>query len=151
MPYYGTNRSKKLEAEHIVPRSRLAKYWGSKEEAKKQLAYRYMESDLRNLYPSNGGLNEARSNYRFGIVDGEPRDFGTCDFEVKNETVEPKEDIQGDIARIYFHMDSSYQEFTMTEEERELMKLWDSSHPVSNWERGLNSRIDEDLEKLENY
>lgn len=39
---------------------------------------------------------------------GEDRIFGTCDFEFESDEAEPKEDIRGDIARIYFYMKQTY-------------------------------------------
>jgi len=36
-----------------------------------------------------------------GIINGEKREFGKCDVEIKNKKVEPKESIRGEIARTY--------------------------------------------------
>ena len=40
-----------------------------------------MEADLHNLWPSRADINQARSNYRFAMIEGELREFGECDFE----------------------------------------------------------------------
>ncbi len=34
---------------------------------------------MHNLYPSLVSINQARSNYRFGMIEGESREFGECD------------------------------------------------------------------------
>ena len=38
------------------------------------------------------------------------RDYGACDFEInfKHGVIEPRQSIQGDIARIYFYMNETY-------------------------------------------
>jgi deoxyribonuclease-1 len=42
-----------------------------------------MEADLHNLFPARAGTNGARSNFTFGEVANEPREFGLqCDFEI---------------------------------------------------------------------
>ena len=44
---------------------------------------------------------EEDSNYSLVIINGEKRDFGECDVEIKNKTVEPRVSIRGEIARTY--------------------------------------------------
>ena len=44
-----------------------------------------MEADLHNLYPARADVNRARSNYIFGVIEGESREFDSCDFEYDKE------------------------------------------------------------------
>ena len=69
-----------------------------------------MESDLHNLVPAVGELNGDRSNLPFSMIEGEPREYGACDFEVNlaADRVEPRPEVRGNIARTYFYMSSTY-------------------------------------------
>jgi len=58
-------------------------------------AFRTMENDLHNLVPAVGEVNGDRSNHPFGLLDGESRLYGACDFELG----EAKEERRGDVAR----------------------------------------------------
>ncbi len=118
-------RADRLEWEHVVPAKRLAgdrACWktghsmcvstrtgkpfkgrrccekrGVDDEA------RHMINDLHNLVPSIGQVNGDRSNHPYGIVDGEPREYGSCDFEVGGspKVAEPNPYIRGNAARIW--------------------------------------------------
>jgi len=80
----------RTEAEHVVPASHFGKKmgcWqrGGREECnKKDVAFQKAEADLVNLVPAVGYINQRRSNYHFGEVLGERRDFGVCDFEISS-------------------------------------------------------------------
>lgn len=141
-------RSGRTEAEHIVPAWELAHKmpcWkkGGREYCKETSAdYVRMSSDLYNLVPSVGELNASRSNYPFGIVYGERRDFGNnVDFEVRNKVAEPREDVRGDIARIYFYMMDAYH-LQLSTQQYNLFQAWDKADPVDSWERTRAARIE---------
>ena len=70
--------------------------------------YKRMQADMYNLYPAIGEVNGRRSNYTMAIIEGEKREFGKCDVEIKSRKIEPKESIRGEIARTYMYMDSVY-------------------------------------------
>ena len=77
-------RSRELNVEHIYPASWMAKHLGcgSRRECQRtRERFNRMEADLHNLYPALASINRARSNYVFGEIPGEPREFGDCDFE----------------------------------------------------------------------
>ena len=103
-----------------------------------------MEGDLHNLVPAIGELNADRSNYRFGMIEGEKRRYGQCDFEVefKAKKAEPPEAVRGDIARTYFYMADRYG-LKLSKYQRKLLGVWGRSDPVDNWERERNQAIDE--------
>lgn len=147
-------RSKRIEWEHVVPASvfgRKFSAWsrgdpdciknGHHEKGrscarKESPEFRQMEADLYNLLPALGELNAARSNFDFGEIAGEPRIFGACDFEVVNKRVEPRPEIRGDIARIYFYMDARYPGFEIVNKSNEgLLSSWDKLDPIDDEER----------------
>ena len=155
------DRAKYIEWEHVVPAHAFGQAFscwrdGDSECTKKgkktfkgrkccekvSNKFRAMESDLYNLQPAVGELNADRSNYSFGVVEGEPRLYGTCDFEISKEKingknsykVEPKEDIRGDIARTYFYMQDTYKVNIISNKNKKLFESWDKSDPISKWE-----------------
>ncbi|MCX7633819.1 MAG: endonuclease, partial [Turneriella sp.] len=90
-----------------------------------------MEADLYNLVPEIGELNAERSNYRYGIIPGEERAYGQCDFEVAGRVAEPRPEIRGDIARIYFYMDDAYPKRGIVgDKSRRLFEAWNVEDPV---------------------
>ena len=60
--------------------------------------YKRMQAGMYNLYPEIGELNGRRSSYSMAIIEGEEREFGQCDVEIKSGKVEPKESIRGKTA-----------------------------------------------------
>lgn len=98
--------------------------------------------DLHNLVPSVGQTNRIRSDTRYGIIEGEARKLGQCDFEWTDDITEPSELIRGDMARIWLYM--SYKHDVDISEEEYLMFLrWSLSDPPDEWEFIRNSRIKE--------
>ena len=76
-----------------------------------------MYTDLHHLYPTDGYVNNKRSNYAFGETNGSwksANDFsklGTCTYPGYSGTVfEPNDDYKGDFARTYFYMVTCYEE-----------------------------------------
>ncbi len=67
--------------------------------------------------PSVGELNADRSARLYGVVAGEERAYGACDFEViatgegephVRGAAEPMPSIRGDVARVWFYMSEKY-------------------------------------------
>jgi len=105
--------------------------------------YRKMQADMFNLYPAIGEVNGRRSNYSMAIINGEKRDFGECDVEIKNKKVEPRESIRGEIARTYLYMDSAYPgRGIISKKNRKLFDSWNQSDPVDDWECKRARRIE---------
>ena len=44
---------------------------------------------MYNLVPAVGEINGLRSNYSFGMISGEKREFGSCDMEIESRKAEP--------------------------------------------------------------
>ncbi len=148
-----SSRGRRIEWEHVVPASiygRKIKSWSEGDAAcvdhgqmkrgrncarEVSNVFRQMEADLYNLRPAVGELNRARANFSFGEVAGEARAFGACDFEVKNQLVEPRPAVRGDIARIYFYMDSRYPGFgILPAEQIALFEAWHREDPLDEEE-----------------
>ncbi len=121
-------KRQKIEWEHIVPAHRFGGHlseWknykkhckkgnGRKCAAKKNKIFRSMEADMHNLVPAIGSINAIRSNHPYGIISGEKRKFGSCDFEFENKVVEPRDSVRGDIARAYLYMEKTYRIMLMS-------------------------------------
>jgi len=157
VPRKNKKRGKRIEWEHIVPAHAFGHvrqcwrepksfatcqkkngkfYRGRKCCNKVDPVFRAMAADLHNLVPSVGELNGDRSNFRFGMIDGEPRKYGACDFEVdfKRRITEPAPHIRGDIARIYEYMETTYA-VPIGKKQRRLFEVWKIQDPMSSWEQ----------------
>ena len=156
VPVNDNKRARRLEAEHVLPASLIARYrvgescWVKHESCgsgrdcciKNDPAFLTAYTDLVNLYPTIGELNRVRSNFAFDLVDGEVREFGDCDFEVdgENALAEPRDDVRGDVARIYFYMEDTYN-LVYPDEWSDLLLEWDAQDPISATEVARNERI----------
>jgi len=141
-------RAARVEWEHVVPAWEFGhqmQCWqkGGRKACRKTPAFKRLESDMHNLRPAVGELNGDRSNYRYGMVSGEPRAYGDMvDFEVdfKQRVAEPAPQIRGDIARTYFYMAKEYS-LTISKKHQKLFNAWDRQDPVSDWEIKRNELI----------
>ena len=160
VPRKKSKRLQRIEWEHIVPAHALGQsrqcwrepictnskgkaYKGRQCCGKVDPVFRAMVSDLRNLTPALRELNRERSNYTFSMIEGEERNYGTCDFEVDQSLrkVEPRPEIRGDIARTYFYMHETYG-LPISNKQRRMFEVWNSEDPISEWEVTRNARID---------
>lgn len=148
-------RAKRLEAEHVLPASLIAKYsstqcWKKDESCGSarqcclvnDAEFKKAHNDLVNLVPTIGELNADRSNLIYNLIDGEKRKYGQCDFEVdtSEKKTEPKDDVRGDIARIYFYMRDTYS-LTYPDTLAQRLESWDSMDPISTSEKKRNKRV----------
>lgn len=140
-------RAKRIEWEHVMPAYRLSKNlscWanGGRKACKNDQKFNQMEGDLNNLVPAIGEVNGDRSNFEYGIIPGEVRLYGQCDFEIdfKAKKAEPREDIRGDIARIYFYMKDTYN-LSLPSDTLKMMEAWEKADPVSEDEISHNKNI----------
>lgn len=147
-PRKNAERGSRLEWEHVVPAWEFGhqrQCWqngGRRNCVKTDEQFRRMEADLHNLVPSVGELNGDRSNFRFGMIEGEPRAYGQCDFEVnfKLRRAEPKDDRRGDVARVYFYMRDQYG-LQISRQQTQLFTAWDKLDPPDAWECERDRRI----------
>ena len=146
-PRKNNNRARRIEWEHVMPAHHFGhqlQCWqkGGRKACKKDPIFRKMEADLHNLVPAIGEVNGDRSNYKFGMLEGEKRAYGICDVEInfKAKRVEPKPDVRGDIARIYFYMSKQYN-LRMSKQQKKLFETWSKSDPVDELELIKNKRV----------
>lgn len=156
----GGERSRRVEVEHVVPASSIGRgraCWDRKicrdnkgrlfkgRKCCLQIDPAFLEAyqDLHNLWPVVGEVNEQRRNYAFGLVDGEPRAFGRCDFEIDRgkHLVEPAADIRGDIARINLYMAERHQ-IPLSARQHHLFEIWHRADPPDAAERQRNRIIE---------
>lgn len=149
------SRAVRIEWEHVMPAwvfGHQRKCWqmdldrnGKKDGrkgCKKDPVFAQMEGDLVNLVPAIGEINGDRSNYSFTMLPGEVRLYGNPDFEIdfKARKVEPRKEVRGDIARIYFYMAKKYK-LRLSKQDMQLFSAWAKVDPISNWERLRNNSI----------
>lgn len=156
-----STRANRTEAEHVFPASRIGarlRCWnepictradGESYKGRECCEdidpwFETAHNDLHNLYPEVGSLNGSRGDYDFGMVDGEAREYGGCDFEINRDTdlVEPTDSVRGEIARAYLYMETTYG-LPLTSDERKMLLDWHSKDPPEEWERERNRRITE--------
>ena len=141
-------RTQRVEWEHIMPAENFGKHlpcWkdGGRKACSKDDFFKTMEADMHNLVPSIGEVNGDRSNYRYGADKPQIGQYGKCNFQVDFEANRAyvKDDIKGDIARIYFYMSEKYN-INLSDQERKMMEVWNKQDPVSNWEKIKNDRVE---------
>ncbi|MBW7858700.1 MAG: endonuclease [Leptonema sp. (in: Bacteria)] len=135
--------------EHIMPASRFGRTlrcWTSRKSRGRRYCqqtdtcFNRMEGDLHNLAPALTEINFDRSNFNYGIIEGEEREYGICDFEVnrRRRIVEPRESIRGDIARSYLYMAWWYG-IELTDLEKQIFLQWNQNDPPDETERKLEA------------
>lgn len=106
--------------------------------------FNQIEADLHNLYPARSDINEARSSIAFGMVNGEKRNYGSCDFEVQHRRprlVEPREEVRGNIARSMFYMADTY-DLTLFDKQIAILSKWNKTDPPDHFEKDRNDKIE---------
>jgi len=104
--------------------------------------YMEMSVDLHNIVPAVLSINQSKANYPTGIVRGEPREFGQCNFEVGDipSRYEPAISIRGDVARTWLYMDDTYG-MALSASYRTLLERWAEQDPVDGWELERAKRV----------
>ncbi len=163
------SRAQRVEWEHIVPAENFGRtfpewrdghpdcrnyngssFRGRKCAEKSNQEYRYMQSDMYNLYPAIGSVNAARSNYNFTQFQEDTKSsFGTCLMKIQDKKAEPPARARGPIARTYLYFETTYPRYKMSDSQRKLMQAWNKIYPVTEWECVRACRI-EHLQKNEN-
>jgi deoxyribonuclease-1 len=109
-------------------------YKGRKCAAKASKQFELMEADMYNLVPAIGEVNGDRSNYSYGMIEGEKREYGKCNMEIEDQKAEPPDDKFGDIARTYMYMEAAYHRGVIAEKNVKLFEAWNKMDPVDKWE-----------------
>lgn len=105
------------------------------------------ESELYNLWPSVGAINQARSNYSFSLLVNK-RGFYGCEIEVDSyaKSVEPPDRAKGVVARANLFMASHYG-IELSNEQFELFTEWNKQFPPDEWEVKWAGEV----ERIEGY
>lgn len=148
-------RSFRWEAEHVTPAENFGKsfsawrdgapecvnrkgehYKGRRCANRASKEYRYMQSDLFNLFPAMGSINAAHSNYRWSMLPNIQNRFGSCDFryDKKTRTSQPPLISRGEIARAELYMSAAYPRYRLSSSQRKLFLAWDKQVPVTKWD-----------------
>jgi deoxyribonuclease-1 len=144
------NRSKRIEWEHIVPawlfghQLRCWQEGGRVNCRNTNKIFKQMEADMHNLVPAIGEINGDRSNYKYGMIEGEARLYGKPDMEIafSDRLAEPPASVYGDIARTYFYMVDKY-DLKISNQQKQLFIAWNNLDPVDAWERKKNKHLQE--------
>ncbi|QUM79526.1 endonuclease [Moritella sp. 5] len=128
---FGRNFSEWREGNSACVNSKGKSFKGRRCAEKVNIAYRYMQADMYNLYPAIGAVNALRSNYNFtSQVTTEKNQFGSCPIKIKNKTVQPPDYAKGQIARAYLYMEAAYPAYNIGRQKREL-QAWNKQYPVT--------------------
>ncbi|MCP9760629.1 endonuclease [Aquitalea sp. S1-19] len=148
-PRKNASRASRLEWEHVVPAWVLGhqrQCWqqgGRKNCTSTDDVFRMAEGDLVNLVPAVGEVNGDRSNFSFGAWTRNPEPmYGQCQtiVDFKGRRAQPREEVRGRIARIYFYMHGRYG-LKMSKQDTQLMCAWAKTYPVDAWEKSRDARI----------
>ena len=142
------NRSERIEWEHIVPAWHFGhqlKCWqngGRMTCRNTNSKFKQMEADMHNLVPAIGEINGDRSNFRYGLIEGEARVYGKVNMEIlfSNKKAEPREEVFGDIARTYFYMRDRYG-LRISKKQEKMLIAWNNLDPVDTWEKRKNQLV----------
>ena len=144
---FGGGYNKGINIEHVFPMGWVTHTLncGRRKECRNNSdLFNQIEADLHNLYPARSDINEERSSIAFGMVNGEKRHYGSCDFEVQHHRprlVEPREEVRGNIARAMFYMADTY-DLTLFDKQIDLLQRWNKQDPPDDLEKYRNDKIE---------
>lgn len=147
---FQTNQRDGVNVEHVFPMSwaTRALNCGKRKQCRNNSElFNLIEADLHNLYPARSDVNQDRSSFRFGEIQGERRAYGKqCDFEVdpRARVAEPAPEVRGEVARSMFYMAYQYKEQGLEIFKKQALMLakWHKSDPPSAAERRRNDIIE---------
>ncbi|MCY1537535.1 Nuclease NucM [compost metagenome] len=148
LPRKNANRAARIEWEHIVPAWQIGhqrQCWqkgGRQNCAQNDTVYQRAEADLHNLVPGIGEINGDRSNFAYGWLPQQPRQYGACPTVVdfKARVIMPRKEVRGMIARTYLYMSDRYR-LRLSKKSRQLYTAWNKHYPVQTWERQRNQML----------
>lgn len=142
---------KHINIEHVFPMSWVMKglRCGDRAQCRRNNErFRFIESDMHNMFPALSEANRVRSAMAFGIIKGEKYHHldadSRCDFEVDfyKRKVEPTPASRGEIARAMLYMDDTYPELELFERQRKMLIQWHRADQPSNTEKTRNDVIE---------
>jgi deoxyribonuclease-1 len=143
---FSPQNTRGLNVEHVFPMSWVMKELGCRTRdrcRRSNQRFNDIEADMQNLYPAIAEINKARSAMAYGMVLGEKRRFGNCDFEVDplRRRVEPRRAVRGNIARAMFYMQQQYG-LKIYPAQGRLLLQWHRQDPPDAEERRRNDLIE---------
>lgn len=140
-------RAQRIEWEHVVPAQQFGvgracwRQGGREQCGDTDRTFRQMEADLFNLKPALGEVNGDRAHFRFAELPDAPPQHGACPVRIdfKRQLAQPRAEVRGDIARIYFYMADRYQ-LKLSDAEQQLFLRWHLQDPVDERELVLMRR-----------
>lgn len=157
-PRKNPERASRIEAEHVMPAHQFGNFRQCWREPKKvcpdkevtgrqcceekDLVFETAHNDLHNLFPAVGEVNGDRSNYNWGMIEGNKREYGACAIEIDESIrrAEPPDNVKGNVARVMFYMEDTYG-FKLSDQDRQLYTAWSKMDPPDAWEIERNQRI----------
>jgi deoxyribonuclease-1 len=158
IPRKNAERASRIEAEHVMPAHQFGNFRQCWREPKKVCAgkdvtgrqcceaedpvFETAHNDLHNLFPAVGEVNGDRSNFNWGMVEGNKREYGACPMEIDESIrrAEPPDNVKGNVARVMFYMEDTYG-FKLSDQDRQLFTVWSKQDPPDAWEIERNQRI----------
>ena len=152
-------RAHRVEWEHMMPAENFGRHFkcwrepiclhngkpfkGRKCCEKIDAEFKRAESELYNLWPSVGLVNQARSNYRYSVLPKKNGFYG-CTFEVDNQLrkIEPADRAKGIVARANLFMAQKYY-IQLSPSQQKLFEIWNKEFPPTSWEKIWASKIAE--------
>jgi deoxyribonuclease-1 len=142
---FGAHKNFGINIEHIFPMGWVTRELGCGTRNQCRAGserFNHIEADLHNMYPALTDINDTRGSLRFGMIKGELRRFGACDFEVERGAVEPRDGARGEIARAMFYMAEEYG-LTIFKKQAEMLKEWHFRDQPSKEEKRRNDIIEQ--------
>ncbi|MFT4058374.1 MAG: endonuclease, partial [Legionella sp.] len=103
--------------------------------------FRHIEAELYNLWPEVGLINQARSNYRFGVLPNHDSYMGcTIKIDKFSRRVEPADEAKGVVARAYLFM-AEYYHLSLSSSQRQLFEAWNQQFPPNAWEHTWGNQV----------
>lgn len=150
-------RASRVEFEHMLPAEHFGQqfpcwrealcenkgklYKGRRCCAKIDARFKQAEAELYNLWPAEGLVNQARSNYRYGEVSDKTLFYG-CSIAIdkKARKAEPDDAIKGLVARANLFMADRYS-IKLSRSQRQLLDAWDRLYPPDDWEMAWAMKV----------
>ena len=134
-----------LNVEHVLPMAWVMNKFRCRDRGscRQNPEFRQIEADMHNLFPVRMHINQRRGSMPYGIVRGEPRELGSCDFEIDHHLrlVEPRNEVRGDIARTMAYMHERYG-IRIHYRQQRLLLNWNRQDPPSTHEKQRNALIE---------
>ncbi len=142
-PFEGKTR--RIIAGHVYNTQHMIDHFdcGTKSRCRRSnTQYKYAASDLHNLYPVTPRVELNRRNSRYAELPNNKDQFPNlnCSYKSSFQTVEPADEIKGNIARIIFYMHDAY-DLPILDGVQMLME-WNEIDPVDQAERDRNILVE---------